>query len=549
MRSAAWCRTLATERSGNVSILLATALSSLMAVSALAVDAGTLFLEKRRLQGIADAAALAAAGDIPNRRANAQAAIDANGGNPASITELVVGSYVPDVAAPLDTRFVAGNASGNAVRVGLRSAVPTFFARAFSQANAVPVSVQATAARIDLAAFSIGSRLAAVQGGLPNAILSGIAGTELGLSVMDYQALASSRVDVLAFAEQLRTTANLDVATFGELLAADITLPQAVRALAGAASGQTARAALLSMAARLPERPVRLADLIDLGPLASSVRADGDKRIDVDAFSFARAMLELASASRQVDSSVELGIPGIASSRLHLEIGERPGHSPWLAVSAANKVTVRTAQARLYLEAVLLGGPLSAVAQVRVPIFIELAQAEARLSDVSCAGGRANSTLTLSVTPALGQVAIADLDRAKLPDFTTAMTLTPALLAKTPLVSVTGRSDIHLGGVTPQTVGFSAADIERHTVKTVSTNDLVQGVAASLLSRVTLETSGLLPLFGISPVTAAVGGILSQAGAPLDALIAQVTALAGVSVGQADVAAHGLRCGTPMLVA
>jgi uncharacterized membrane protein len=45
-----------------------------------------------------------------------------------------------------------------------------------------------------------------------------------------------------------------------------------------------------------------------------------------------------------------------------------------------------------------------------------------------------------------------------------------------------------------------------------------------------------------------VGTTLSLAAPALDAVIGQVTALAGVRVGEADVWVNGVRCGTPVLV-
>lgn len=519
----------------------------LLATAALGVDTGTLFLEKRRLQGVADAAALSAAGNPATAEATAQSVVGANSSYSATLTAATPGLYTAEQSIAPGQRFQATTTDSNAVRVSVESHLPTFFARAFSSQRSTLITAQATAARIDLAAFSIGSRLAGVQGGLPNALLSGLAGTQLNLSAMDYNALVSGNVEILQFSDALRMQAGISVATFGEALATSVTLPQAVQALAASADSASSKAVLQSIAARLPATKVRLSDLIDLGPLKDSVHVDPNRPVVVDAFSILRATLEMGGA-RQVAASVDLGVPGVASSRLILAIGQRPANSPWLAVNAAHKIVVRTAQTRLYIDSRLSALAPLGLGSIRLPIFVELAQAQAELAKVSCSAGRDMPTAALDVTPSVGEIAIADLDETALGDFGRAMALKPAMIVTTPLASVSAFSDTKLGGVSAQTVWFTPNDIATHTVKSVSTGDLAKGVASSLLTHTELRAS--IVGFGInaSLLTAALGGILGQAASPLDSVVDQITALAGVRVGQADVWINGVRCGTPILV-
>lgn len=49
-------------------------------------------------------------------------------------------------------------------------------------------------------------------------------------------------------------------------------------------------------------------------------------------------------------------------------------------------------------------------------------------------------------------------------------------------------------------------------------------------------------------MTSTLGNTLSAVAPALDLVVGQVTALAGVHVGQADVRIDGVRCGTPVLV-
>jgi uncharacterized membrane protein len=529
------------DRRGSVTILAAAGMTMMLAATALAVDVGSIYLAGRRLQGVADAAALAAADVATNPSAAATSAIAANGDGNAALASTIAGSCTPDASLAASQRFVAGDASANAAQVTVTQDVPLFFGRFVTGQATTRIAMHATAARMDFAAFSIGSRLAAVQGGLPGAILSGLAGTSLNLSVMDYNSLVGANVDVLAFTDALRTQLHLSAATFGETLNTTVTLPQALTALAAATHDATAAAALRSIALRVPGTTIRLSDLIDLGPYADQDHADPDSAVNVDGYSVLREMLALSNGQRQVALDLGLSLPGIASSRLTLAIGQRPAHSPWLAVAKDDSVIVRTAQGRLYIDTQIGGAATLGLLSLRLPIYIELAQAQAKLSALSCEGGAANATVTLKVLPAVGEVAIADVNMAAFSNFAAPLTENRAIIAHAILLDVTGKASVSLGGVDWQSSTFSASEIKAGTIHTLSTGDLTQGIATSLVSRIDLRAGPL----NLSPLTAVVGSALTPVAPVLDGVIDQVTGLLGIHVGQADVRVDGVRCGKP----
>jgi uncharacterized membrane protein len=532
------------DRRGSVTILAAAGMTMMLAATALAVDVGSIYLAGRRLQGVADAAALAAADVTTNPSAAATSAIVANSDGNATLASTIAGSYAPDASLAASQRFVAGAAPANAAQVTVTQDVPLFFGRFVTGKATTRIAMHATAARMDFAAFSIGSRLAAVQGGLPGAILSGLAGTSLNLSVMDYNSLVGANVDLLAFTDALRTQLHLSAATFGETLNTTVTLPQALTALAAATHDATAAAALRSIALRVPGTMIRLSDLIDLGPYADQDHADPDSAVNVDGYSVLREMLALSNGQRQVALDLGLSLPGIASSRLTLAIGQRPAHSPWLAVAKDDSVIVRTAQGRLYIDTQIGGAATLGLLSLRLPIYIELAQAQAKLSALSCEGGAANATVTLKVLPAVGEVAIADVNMAAFSNFAAPLTENRATIAHALLLDVTGKASVSLGGVDWQSSTFSASEIKAGTIHTLSTGDLTQGIATSLVSRIDLRARPL----NLSPLTAVVGAALTPVAPVLDGVIDQVTGLLGIHVGQADVRVDGVRCGKPTLV-
>lgn len=542
-------RRLAGDRSANIAILMAGSLTMLIGTAALGVDAGLMFLERRQLQGIADAAAQAAAANPLVARTVAERVLAANGHASASVGTVTPGRYDADPATPPANRFVAGSSGANAVRVVVHGSVPTFFARAITHQSRIAIDATATAARIDIAAYSLGSTVAAVDGGLANALLSGLAGTNLNLTAIDYNGLAAARVDVLGVTQALRTSLDLGGSSFAETLAHDVPLAKAVGAIAATLADPALAATVRTLAARLPDRTIRLSDAIDLGPLGSDVHADPAKPVDVDAASLLRAILTIGQDGHQISSDVGLSIPGLASTRMTVIIGARASHSPWLAISAAGQTILYTAQTRILLETRLLDGLPMGLLNVTVPIYLDLGAASARLTAVSCAGGRAASTASIAVTPSIGRAAIASVDRTRLADVTAPLTLQPARLAGSALLGVDAIADLPIGGSVAQTVTFDADDIAQHRKRSVASGDIVGGLASALIQRTSINARLLgtgLPLPSLSGATL---GLLTAVTGPLDMLIDQATALAGVRLGQADTWIDGVRCGTPKLVA
>lgn len=537
-------RSLFSDRRAGVSILFAFSLVVLIGCSAIGVDIGSMFLAKRRLQGIADAAALATIG-ASNEHNAALAAITASTSPGIRIIAVTDGSYTGNAAVAAETRFQPGATPADATRVTLEQDVPIYFARLLTGSSRTTISVSATATRRSTVAFSIGSRLAAVQGGLPNAILSGLIGTDIGLTVMDYNALLGANIDILSFTDALRTQLHLGTASFGDTLNTSATLPQILSALASASNDPAVAAKLRSIAARVPGTSINLSQLIDLGPLADQDMPSASQAINVNTYAMLNVLLETASAGRQVTLDLAGSIPGLASTQLSLAIGERPGHSPWLSVTSDNDVVVRTAQARLYLQTSVnaLG-----VGQLRVPLYIELAQAEARLADVRCTGDTSDRGATLAVTPSVGEIALGDINQAALADFTTKQTPRSATLLSLPLVHVSALADITLGGTQAQSVFFTQGDIDAGLAKTVSTNDVIQGVAGSLANNVAIDVNVAGLGLNLALTKTAVAAALTAAAPLLDGVIDQVTGVLGLHVGQADVWVNRLRCGTPSLV-
>jgi uncharacterized membrane protein len=542
------------DERGSVAILTAASVGVMLASAALAVDIGSIYLQSRKLQGMADLAAMAGARDIPSAEAAARSTVEINKlGAPVSST-VATGRYDADPAKAQGARFTPGAASPNAVRVELEAEADLFFGRAIIGKTKVPIRRQATATRAELASFSIGTRLASLDGGVANALLTALTGSKVSLSVMDYNALAGADLDLLDFADALRTKLSLEGASFDKVLAANVSTGNALSAASevlGAAGKVQAAAALNKIALSAAGLgPAKLDALIDLGPLGAQdkVVSVNATKVEVSALDLANAMLLTANQNRQVQLDLGAGVPGVADLKVFLGVGERPNNSPWLTLNDANVAVVRTNQARLYIRAQTLGvlGVLGAK-PVTLPILVELASGEARLAAIDCPATAASNRVALDVRPSVGSLAIADINTSKLNDFKSEVARSPGTIVDLPpLLKVTGLADVQLGGQSWNRVEFSRADIDSGTIKSVKTSDIAKASLTSLIAdtQLTVKLIGLPLSLDLSILSA-----LTSLGGPLDGVLNTLTALLGVRLGEADVRVHGLRCHDAVLVA
>ncbi|MBN9558543.1 MAG: hypothetical protein J0I26_13550 [Alphaproteobacteria bacterium] len=553
MRFRHFCR----DRKGAVAMITALSLLVLVGFTAGAVDFGHAYLKARQLQGIADLAAMAAAGHLDRAVAAANATARENDWGGAITAQVVTGTYQPLATLAPSARFVAGAAPADAAQVTLEGEAPLYFASVLLGRSGLTIRRSATAARAELVSFSIGSRLLQIKGGIANALLSALTGSTVNLSAMDYNSLAGAQVDLFRFSDALKTRLDLQAASFNQTMAAKMTGGDVLNAIADVLRSDGARDAARAMgdiANAANSQPVALNHLLDLGPYGDQdfINPSHGSGVSVGALDLAAAVLTLAQGGHQVSFDVAANVPGLTKITATLAIGERPANSPWIAITSKDDVIVRTAQARLWLKAEILpqGSALSGIASITVPVLIELASAEAKLSALTCGAAPEDDHVTLSVQPSIGQAALASLNSSDLSDFERALNLRDFTLINTALLQVSGFAQAKLGGVNWQSVDFDAAEIASGTTKTVRTDDLAQGLFSTLLGKLSLRVKllGLGIGLGQNAVTAAMSNTLQAVAAPLDDTINGLTGLAGVSLGEADVRVNGIRCQNVALV-
>jgi uncharacterized membrane protein len=534
-----------------------------LTLAAFAVDEGSLYLERRHLQNLTDLAAIAAAAHIDEPGEAAEALFEANGvtgltllttpGDRRSPNTLLVesGRYAPDPGIAVADRFHAGEEPANAARVTVRRLGATFFAGNFLPAPVIGTTAIAGAS--NEAAFSIGSRLASLDGGIINQLLGQLLGTQLSLSAMSYDALLGADVDLLGFLDALATRAQIQAGAYDEVLQSDVSVGQFVLALADASPTPEANAALKAMAASLlsSDVTVPLSHLVSLGPvgrLALGQKAPG-LTASANLMSLLSAGAVLAGGNHQVALDLAAGLPGIAGATLNLAIGEPPLNSPWFSIGKTGAI-VRTAQTRLSLV-VEVGGPGGLLGvSIRVPIYLELAYAEGKLGDIACPTGRPDSLhVSVDARPGVAEAWVGEADVGGMANFSKSPPVLPARLVSAPLVKVVGTAHATISNPSPIRLEFSSADIASGTVRSVSTHNFTGSLFGSLLGdlHLDIQLAGLgLSLPGALNDT--LTNVLGAASPAIDTLLDNVLATLGVKLGEADLRVTGGICGRSVLV-
>lgn len=575
-------RRLIADRRANFAVMTALCAPVAVALTAFAIDEGSLYNERRAAQSIVDLAAITAAANINNAQQAVLTTLKDNGissvavqqqgstVNPTAnqaVVQVVPGRYTGVSTIAAGSRFEAGKLPYNAVQVSLKKQGTLYFAA--SMMSPPVIGTTATASAQPEAAFSVGSRLASVNGGVLNALLGAMLGGNISLSVMDYNSLISADVDVLSFVNQLGVQLKMTGVSYSDVLASKATVGQIATAMANVPGlDGPSSLALRTVASRATSTvKIPLNTLVDLGSVGSLGLGQQPTGLSVNAsaMSMLTAAAVLANGTNQVAVNLGATIPGLTSTTLSIAIGEPMQFSPWLAVGEAGTV-VRTAQTRIKLNASVgignssLGGGISLLA-VNLPLNVEVAYAEAKLTDISCPTGPSSIKVSIAAHPGVAALHIANSSGSGFADFSQPQSFSDAdiadvslklLLINIPLIQVTGSAATAITNNSPQTLVFNATDIANKAIKTVSTRNLSQSLTTSLVNNLSLSVNALglgidvTALLGT--VKPAVLSLLNGVTAPVDDLVYNLLSALGVGVGQADVRVTGATCGRSVLV-
>lgn len=556
-------RRLIRNTSGGIAPVAAVLALAAVGGGALAIDVGSFYLARKSLQGVADLAAIAAADalvpsasvadNLKVTRSAASAVLKANGYDASALVSVDLGSYSPSSALAAGSRFSVTSSTGvNAVQLNLTAQTPMFLGKVFLDRNAVDassgqvkISAISTSARSRFASLGIDSALGTLDGGIMNAVMTALFGSNVNLSVMSYQGLMHSQIDLFSFSKALATQINFTGTNYDSLFNADVKVSDVLTAMANSngstANGSVAGAdALLQLARIAPSTTIKLSRLVNFGPFGE-MNIGGTPAIGakVSALSLLSETMGIATGDHIVSSDLSAHVPMFGSLMAYLAIGERPVNAPWVTIGAEG-TTVHTAQTRLLLDATVYRTPFE---KYHLPIYIELASGTATLSKLSCEPVSA----VVSTTPGLYSAWIGDVTPDLMRNVTKITNPGPAsLYSIVNLGTVTGLANSAVSNLKPTSLGFSQSDIANNRPLVAKTKNFTTSFVGSLLSSLQLSLNGV----GVLPP--GVGPTLSDTFAkvsnPLDGAINSVLTAMGISLGVAQVHVSDVRCDGAVLV-
>jgi len=562
-RPARLLRHFAGDERGNISLLFAVFLAAGTAASALAVDEGALYLQRREVQSAVDLAAITAARDPADGFALARAALARAGliaanesdaelqsGSAGTALTVDAGSYAADPSLPVAARFSVGGSTLNAVRIHFRQPGRVYFARIWGASP--DIAANAVAGATPMVRFSVGSTLATLNGGLPNALLDALLGTDVDFSAVSYSGLLDAKVSLFGFLDALAQELDIGAGSYADVLAASADRGTIAKAIAATLTGADATAAEALAATLTPSGPIEIGKLLSLGNdarLAIGTGTLSGDDADLSALQMLAATAALSDGTHEATIGLAANVPGLSSLTMSLALGEPQQFASWFALGPSGTIA-RTAQIRLKFVATLAGGAGLAGGLVRLPLYLNVAYADAGVESASCpAAGEATGSAVIDAQPGVAQLVVGDVADPGFANFSADPTISPATLLNLPLLlRITAGGEADIGQMGPTALDFSVGDIDNGIIHEATTTQLSQSLTTSLLATMDVKVSLLGLGLSTSAVTKALASLLAPLGPALDSTIATTLDTLGLKLGAADVRVYGVSCAHPVLV-
>lgn len=387
------------------------ALTLMMAVlfTALAVDSGRLWMQQKKLQVIADIAAIEAArnlgcaADVTDALAAAQAAAENNGfqGNLANSPNLVdLGSVNTSSGI---REFISGDGAA-AVYVRATQEVPSSLVAGGLFGGNIMLSAEAVSlADPHAAAFSGGSYTASLNSEdsvLLNALLGEMLGAPLNLGVVSYQGIAQTNITLQ---DLLQVTS--DVGNYEELLNSSVQLAELLQLFVEAAtrSGTAdvqAIAAMQSIAnVAVRDLSLRLADVLAV----TTPDANAAATVGLNALSLITTSVLVANGNHAVTLPLGVNLASIASINALVTVVEPPqiALGPPANTDGTICTSMKTAEVRIEVP-VVVSIPL--LARIDLSLNVEVAQGNADLLAVD--SGDAETDVRIAAQPGIAAITL-----------------------------------------------------------------------------------------------------------------------------------------------
>jgi uncharacterized membrane protein len=361
---------------GAIGLMAAGTLALALGFTLLVIDTGRLYMEQRKLQRVADTAALEAVSRDGNCKSGQSATNYAsqsatrNGFTVNADNTLTVNCGTLQTGADNLRAFAVDATKTATVQVNVSRPVTTSIAAGIGALlSGGPVSLttrlSATAVaaepKITLAQLSIRSTLLSVdsaRSNLLNPLFSTLLGGNVNLTVGGWDGLVKTDINLLKFIDQLAIELGVAAGNYTALLNTQGSVSKFIKAAATVASRNGATVEVKTALANLQlsaaaASPIKLGDLLTLQTGTQEAGLDAT----VQLFQLIQGFVQLASKNSAVIATLPVNVLGLAGVTTRIKVIQPPQFSavgdPALAKLAplgVNKIYVRTAQVRILVS-------------------------------------------------------------------------------------------------------------------------------------------------------------------------------------------------------
>ncbi len=416
-----------TRQRGAIGIMAAATLLLSLVCLALVVDTGRLYLEKRKLQRVADMSAMETAAQsglcgvqsAGGVQAFAQASAQKNG-FPSDGTLVATLGDVNFDASNTRRQFSPGGQWNDSVRVVAgRTVASSLILNVASVFGAnVPttttLSATAVARREALGGLSAGSGLASVDSSnsaLLNLLLGKLLGTTLNLDVLTYQGVAGANITLLSLGQQLQAAGvSLNLGSVDSLLNANVSVAQLLTAMINAAdASQVAgvntsllRTALASIT--VPNAQLTLGSILSV--IAPDSARDEAMGADVNLGDLLMATAFVANKNHFIDlKGLSVNVGSLVNANLRVWIIQPPQIAigyPGKDAQGKWRTQASTAQLNAQVSAQVNLG----LATADIGLSLALAQGSAALASIQCGGLGKSTTVDVYAQPGIASLSL-----------------------------------------------------------------------------------------------------------------------------------------------
>lgn len=383
---------------GAIGLMAAVTFGLALLLMLLVVDSGRLYMEQRKLQRVADNAALEAV----SRGGTCQAGLTASAYAGQNATRngftVATGSSLSTSCGSLTTganglrTFTANPAQAVAIRVIATHTVPISVASGVAalftpgpinlttQLSATAVAAAPTPTVAQLSIRSTLGTVSTAQSSILNPLVGGMLGGSLSLSAVGWNGLLNTNINLLSYLNQLAINLGVAAGNYTQLLNTTTSVTQLIQAAITVVQANGATADILTalgnlQVAAINAAPLKLGDILQLQTGLPSTALDANLQL----FQLLQAVIQLSNSNSAVAATLPINVLGLANITVQAKVIEPPQLSaignPALAKAdpmGANRIYVRTAQVRtlvrVNLSLPLVSGLSTAVGNLVAPL-------------------------------------------------------------------------------------------------------------------------------------------------------------------------------------